>query len=126
MRTIKIVSDGTDHGTQILDAETNEPLAHVVKVEWQIELHRAATATVTFRQVPVELIAPAEEKPEKPNTLTVEVKSCARCGNNHLVPFNKFEEPAEIGERVFQYWGMCPNTMDPILLQVKENTEVVP
>lgn len=34
---IKIISDGTAHGTQVVNAETGEPIEHVQRVAWRHE-----------------------------------------------------------------------------------------
>lgn len=54
---IKIVSDGTVHGTKIIHAETGELLAGVIAVEWRIEVGAEfPVAWISVREVPVEII----------------------------------------------------------------------
>jgi hypothetical protein len=53
---IKIVSDGTPRGTQVINEVTGERLKNVTAIEWRIECTNIAEATVTFRNVPVEFI----------------------------------------------------------------------
>lgn len=58
---LRIVSDGTPHGTVVLNAETGEPLQHVVEVVIRIAATRPAQAVVTVDHVEVEVIADSEE-----------------------------------------------------------------
>ena len=46
--------------------------------------------------------------------MNIEVKHCARCGENHIITFKKFLR------RHFDwtFWGMCPNTQEPVLLKI--------
>ena len=54
--------------------------------------------------------------PEK--TFSTSVVNCARCGLTHAkVCFSKLTRPA----KEFQWWGNCPTTGEPILLDVKED-----
>ena len=47
--------------------------------------------------------------------LITTVKDCSRCGKDHAdLKFRKFHKPA--GE--YQYWAMCPNRQEPVLLAV--------
>ncbi len=52
---LKIVSDGTGDGTKILD-ENGERIENAVSVNWEIEASNNAIATITFMNVPVELV----------------------------------------------------------------------
>lgn len=52
-----------------------------------------------------------------------EVYQCARCGQTHLederVEFKRFKKPVvDRDGTVWEYWGTCPLTGDPILLSV--------
>jgi hypothetical protein len=52
-------------------------------------------------------------KPE----ITVDVKRCARCGEDHQkVVFKKLTRP---GPR-HQYWAPCPKNQEPIMMRVVE------
>ncbi len=50
--------------------------------------------------------------------LTLMVKGCARCGLDHYVSFYEFQgQPIEDNK----YWGMCPETVDPVLMKFVED-----
>lgn len=51
---LKIVSDGTDDGTKILD-ENGERIEGCVELCWSIEPGNLADCTMTFLHMPVEL-----------------------------------------------------------------------
>jgi hypothetical protein len=54
-------------------------------------------------------------------SMTVSVKNCARCGRDHdRVNFERFTRPVEIENEIFKYFGMCPQTDEPILMRVEE------
>lgn len=53
---VKIVSDGTPHGTRITD-ETGNPIEYVDSIDWEMRMDRLATATVRFVAIPVEVEA---------------------------------------------------------------------
>ena len=44
----------------------------------------------------------------------IKVKGCDRCGETHDIKFMKFRGSAI--DR-FNYWGICKNTNDPVLLK---------
>ncbi len=47
--TIKIISDGTAVGTQVVSAETGERIDKVDKIEWEIDaVTQIAKAKITF------------------------------------------------------------------------------
>lgn len=50
--------------------------------------------------------------------ITTSVFHCARCGENHdAVTFQKFTRPIiDADGTVWQRWGMCPVTNEPILM----------
>lgn len=50
--------------------------------------------------------------------IALEVRNCARCHKDHihiLVDFNLFTNPPSYAD----YWGMCPETGEPILLKAE-------
>lgn len=59
--------------------------------------------------------------------MTVDVVNCARCGKDHdRLQFNELKRPMIVefeldgmkkAER-YAYWGSCPITSEPIMLQV--------
>lgn len=56
---IKIVSDGTVAGTQVIHAETGEPFDGVISVSWSIDATRwkeGATCALRLTNVPVEVL----------------------------------------------------------------------
>lgn len=46
-------------------------------------------------------------------TLFIEVKNCARCGEDHKLPFTPFEN-----HDTYTYWSMCPTKEQPILMRI--------
>lgn len=53
---VKIISDGTVHGTKVVDEKTGEMLQNVVDIIWSAGMPYAeARAVVTLLRVPVEL-----------------------------------------------------------------------
>lgn len=50
--------------------------------------------------------------------LTTSVERCARCTKNHTVDWYKFNRAC--GDST--HWGLCPNTGEPILMQMKQRT----
>lgn len=55
--TLRIVSDGTPHGTQILDQDGRR-LKRVTGVAWGLDLKGMATARFQVLAVPVDLVVP--------------------------------------------------------------------
>ena len=52
--------------------------------------------------------------------MKINVKSCARCGNNHdKLPFELLNNPTD----EFNHWGMCPKTNQPILLAIMQSSK---
>lgn len=50
------------------------------------------------------------------NQLITDVSNCARCGYNHKqLVFVKLINPMEDG---WEYWSMCPELEEPILLKI--------
>lgn len=57
------------------------------------------------------------------STMTVSVRSCQRCGADHVgMKFQPLSNPADR----FRFWGSCPVTGQPVLLAVIETEEPVP
>ena len=58
---LKIVSDGTAQGTQVLNADTDEDLtANVKLIRWVHELGRLPQIEITFAKLDVEMRAETE------------------------------------------------------------------
>ena len=59
---IKIVSDGTVHGTKIVNEDTGELLSGVQQVHWKVQAGDSvfAEATIHVINVPVEMSVDAE------------------------------------------------------------------
>lgn len=56
------------------------------------------------------------------DAIYINVSHCARCGSDHRnLEFRQFNNPvlSEDGIR-YEYWGTCPNTVEPILLRIAE------
>ena len=64
---LKIVSDGTPMGTQIVNEETGEPVRNVKSLYWHLTHKSLVSAVVTFDEIPLEIISDFEprESPEK-------------------------------------------------------------
>ena len=57
MGRIRIVSDGTDYDTKIIDEETGCELTNVIAVNWTLKKNRiVAEATLILENVPIEVI----------------------------------------------------------------------
>lgn len=56
------------------------------------------------------------------------VKSCARCGNDHeRLSFKRFAQSIRDNNGIeWTHWARCPQTGDPVLLRVLEVTESRP
>ena len=48
--------------------------------------------------------------------MTVEITRCTRCGGDHPIAFSKFLRPPHFDDRFWDWWGMCPNTKEPVLM----------
>jgi hypothetical protein len=67
---IKIISDGTSGGTQIIDAETGQAVEGVTAVLWQITGSRGlAQVALTFEHVEIEAIGDAGPISQAPKLL---------------------------------------------------------
>ncbi len=53
---LKIISDGTAHGTEIVNIDTGERLDDVTEVTWHCSVGNIAVATIEVACVPVVLI----------------------------------------------------------------------
>ena len=42
----------------------------------------------------------------------IEVKGCARCGGEHVLPFLSLRRPCG----PYSYWAQCPTTLEPVLM----------
>jgi hypothetical protein len=54
--------------------------------------------------------------------ITINVRSCARCGGDHeAVTFKKMDGPVIDDEKIIgTHWAACPKNGDPILLGFKK------
>jgi len=59
---LKIVSDGHPRNTQIVDEATGQAVEGVTKLEWKMDRHNLATATITLESVSVDVVALLEKK----------------------------------------------------------------
>lgn len=59
------------------------------------------------------------------NLTNIDVRGCARCGEDHdHLEFQAFvRNPIEIGEVILTHYGTCPNTLEPILLRIREEDQ---
>lgn len=51
----------------------------------------------------------------------IEIKGCARCGNNHIMDFYKFDRPVVITDNdiLYTHFGICSTNSQPVLLLAK-------
>jgi hypothetical protein len=62
---LKIISDGTPMGTQVVDAETGEPLEGVSAVSWAVSMGTVATGSIFMLQITIEAVGLFQEvKPQ--------------------------------------------------------------
>lgn len=51
--------------------------------------------------------------------MTQPVQNCARCNSNHdMIVFRRFLQAVIADNHIYEWWGECPNTHEPILCQV--------
>ena len=62
-----------------------------------------------------------EQNNEQRDGMSIFINSCARCGKNHTVRFNRFVSGDIDG---YNHWGFCPNTKDPILLKIVDDAPI--
>lgn len=57
-------------------------------------------------------------------TFEVTIFRCARCGQSHKMKFNKFAiNPIEESDgTVWNYWGLCPITGEPVLNRIVQTS----
>ena len=66
MRRLKIVSDGTVNGTNVVDADTGEPVSYVQKVCFHADVGSGVcNAEITVAKIPFEFTGEAETKEVK-------------------------------------------------------------
>jgi hypothetical protein len=63
-----------------------------------------------------------------PEQVTTDILGCARCGQDHMIlEFKKFKIlPIIIEKVIYDYWGFCPMTGDPIIMSVNFDLTVAP
>jgi hypothetical protein len=60
---LKIISDGTERGTKIIDDDTGEELKNAYKVIWAISVRSGiASAKIYLHKIPVEIVGEGEVK----------------------------------------------------------------
>jgi hypothetical protein len=53
------------------------------------------------------------------NKMYIRIIRCSRCGKDHKdLLFKEFVNPVYTEERTYNYWGMCPENNEPILMVV--------
>ena len=63
---IKVISDGTPSGTQVLDEDTGQALPNVKAVTWYIDTDSImADVVIKLRKVPVEIVGTLKQKKEE-------------------------------------------------------------
>jgi len=60
--------------------------------------------------------------------VTVAIKRCARCGQDHDIEFKHFvgDSFEDSDGVVFDWWGLCPTTGDPVFMTNKDEKLVDP
>ena len=52
------------------------------------------------------------------------IQHCARCGGTHeQMWFSKFTRPMVFGGIVHNYWAICPETREPIIMAMQSEQE---
>ena len=47
------------------------------------------------------------------------VVNCARCGEDHYsLYFHHFKNPVKLDDHKFTLWAICPNTKEPIIMEI--------
>lgn len=91
---LKIVSDGTPHGTHVIDPETGARLKGVQRVEWGLAIGGLATAVVTVLNV--ELDADIDSgQVEKKITQHVDAQAMA-AAQDKAQEWNELDPPSSI------------------------------
>lgn len=58
-------------------------------------------------------------------TRVVNISACARCEGDHTgVPSQEFARPIELGGLTWGWWGVCPETNEPILMTDQAESEM--
>lgn len=52
--------------------------------------------------------------------VNTEVKRCVHCREDHKITFKQFQN--DVSYSGFNYWAMCPNTLQPILMKIVEES----
>jgi hypothetical protein len=71
---IKIVSDGTPSGTQVVNEATGEKLERITAIEWRISTNNFAEAIITFRNIPIETVGFRDEEEGRRVVLSTGIK----------------------------------------------------
>jgi len=95
MKKIRITNDsGIGHKTEIIDAETGEPIQNIRKIGIHIEVGYITTAEIEFILPEVDIIANTEEKDDKIDVYKeyISIKEyymrhnrCPKCGQDKFV-----------------------------------------
>lgn len=57
-------------------------------------------------------------------TFNSNIRNCARCGKNHTqLQFQEFKQPVKDKDGDWNYWAICPSSLDPILLRTQEKED---
>lgn len=59
---LKLISDGTNTGTKLIDEDTGEMIHGISKLSWEADINNIAVTktTVEFFNVPVEIVSPVK------------------------------------------------------------------
>jgi hypothetical protein len=52
----------------------------------------------------------------------ISVNGCARCGDDHRLPFYELERAMRTGRLVWTHWTLCPSTGEPIMMRFVEES----
>lgn len=58
---LKIISDGTNTGTHLIDIETGERVQQISKISWKADVKELiTTASIELTNIPVEIVSSAQ------------------------------------------------------------------
>lgn len=70
---LKIISDGTNSGTKLINQETGESVELVQEIQWFLDVNEVySLATIKLAKIPVEIVSEATIYQEKSKVMTSE------------------------------------------------------
>lgn len=78
---VKIISEGLPHNTKVVDAETGEPIPHVISISWRCGgRSHIPTAILEMELVGAEITVDAQTHQELMCGLCGHLNECEECG----------------------------------------------